>query len=81
MNDTLIDILRREGWTSYCYYGLQSPDYGPNVTKFIADYGYPDGIRIYVNKSVIAQDGKFICQICTEDQLNKFLDFLKSLRI
>lgn len=79
--ERLRDILRREGWTDYSYYCYQSPDYGPNAGTLIADYGYPDGIRIYISKSKVAQDGKFICQIETEDQLNKFLDFLKSLRI
>lgn len=81
MNTELKYILIDNGWTDYSLYGLKSPDYGPNVGTLIADYGYSDGINIYVDKSRIAQDGKFVCKIETEDQLNKFLDFLNSLRI
>lgn len=79
MNTELKYILIDNGWTHYSFYALQSPDYGINVGKLIADYGYQDGIRIYVDRSKIAQDGKYVCRIETEDQLNKFLDFLKSL--
>lgn len=79
MNDELKQILIDNGWTPYSFYGLQSPDYGINVRKLIADWGYQDGINIYVDRSRVAQDGKFICKIETKDQLNKFLEFLKSL--
>lgn len=78
MNEELKQILIDNGWIDYSLYGLQSPDYGHNVGKLIADYGYP-GINIYVDQSRIAQDGKFVCKINTKDQLNKFLEFLKSL--
>ena len=77
----LKDILRKERWTDYSCYSLQSPDYAPNAGTLIADYGYPNRIDIYVNLSKVARDGKFVFQIETEDQMNKFLDFLKSLRI
>lgn len=78
--ENLKNILINNGWTDYSLYSLRSPDYGPNVGTLIADYGYP-GISIYVDKSKVAQDGKFVCQIETEEQLNKFLDFLNSLRL
>lgn len=71
--ETLIDLLEDNGWEEY---GLHSLRYN----NLVADVYNPNRIEIYLDKSNYAQNGGHLFTITNEDQLNKFLDFLNSLR-
>lgn len=66
------EILKANEWEEY---GLHSLRYN----NLVADVYNPNRIEIYLDKSNYAQNGGHLFTITNEGQLNKFLDFLKSL--
>lgn len=66
------EILEVNGWEEYGLYSLR-------YNNLVADVYNPDRIEIYLDKSNYAQNGGHLFTITNEDQLNKFLEFLKSL--
>lgn len=70
---TIRDILENNGWEEYGLYSLR-------YNNLVADVYNPNRIEIYLDKSNYAQNRGHLFTITNEDQLNKFLDFLNSLR-
>lgn len=68
------EILKANLWEEYGLYSLR-------YNNLVADVYNPDRIEIYLDKSNYAQNGGHLFTITNEDQLNKFLDFLNSLRL
>lgn len=70
--ETIKDILEANGWEVMGLYSLR-------YNNLVADVYNPNHVNIYTNKSGYAQNGDLLFTITNEDQLNKFLEFLKSL--
>lgn len=68
----LVYLLEANGWESESLYTLK-------YKNLSADVYDPNNIKIYVNKAWYAQNGTLLFTITNSIQLNKFLDFLKSL--
>lgn len=74
----LKNILINDGWTNHGLYSLKSPNY-ENTTTFIADVYNEYHIKLYVNRSSIAQNGQYICEFTSKRKLITFLNLMKNL--